>query len=152
MGGGRLIEDALLSPAVEVRSKSNDLTRSDRPSSSSSLSGRQQGRQPHESFHLKNVEKSVAATATITSEPKTIKKMNGAVWVNGFGGAEEAESEEVAEEELALEAEVEVEELELEMVGAEEDIRTAARVDVGVAFGSEDELSAARVLVWAGSV
>jgi hypothetical protein len=98
------------------------------------------------------VEKSVAATATITSEPKTIKKMNGAVWVNGFGGAEEAESEEVAEEELALEAEVEVEELELEMVGAEEDIRTAARVDVGVAFGSEDELSAARVLVWAGSV
>lgn len=134
------MEDALLSPAVEVLSKSKERTKSERPSSSSSWSGRQQGKQPQESFHRKKVEKRVAATATRTREPRTMRNMNGAVWVNGLEGV----SDDAADEGEALALEVdegELLELELEdeTVGADEATRTAGSVEVGEAFESDDE-------------
>jgi len=115
---------------VEVRSRSNERTRSDSPSSSSSGSGRQQGRQPHEFLHLKNVEKRVAATATMTRDPRTMRKMKGAVWVNGLDGSEVADD---AAEEVAaalVDNDEEVMELELELEGAEEDVRMLGIVEL----------------------
>jgi hypothetical protein len=132
MGGGLLIELALLIPAVEVRSRSNERTRSDKPSSSSSSSrlGRQQGRQPQESFHLKKVEKRVAATATITNDPRTMRKMKGAERVNGLEGSEVAAG---AAEEVVAADEVDEDETDTdeEDEGAEEDMRTFGIVLVG---------------------
>lgn len=132
MGGGLLIELALLIPAVEVRSRSKERTRSDRPSSSSSSSrlGRQQGRQPHESLHLKKVEKRVAATATITNDPSTMRKMKGVERVNGLDGSEVTAG---AAEEVAAADEVEDDETDPdeEEEGAEEDMRIFGIVLVG---------------------
>jgi hypothetical protein len=132
MGGGLLIELALLIPAVEVLSRSKPRTKSDNPSSSSSSSrsGRQQGRQPQESFHLKNVEKRVAATATMTNDPRTMRKIKGAERVNGLDGSEVTAG---AAEEVAAADEVEDDETDPdeEEEGAEEDMRIFGIVLVG---------------------
>jgi hypothetical protein len=77
------------------------------------------------------VEKRVAATATMTRDPSTMRKIKGADWVNGLGGSEvtavEA-AEEVAEAGLVLVLEVEPE-IEVELEGADEDILMLGIVD-----------------------
>lgn len=62
--------------------------RSESPSSSSSTSGRQHGRQPQADCHLTHVEHNMAATTTRTKPPSTMRNMKGVDWVNGLEGSE----------------------------------------------------------------
>lgn len=92
---------------------------------------------------MKNVEKRVAATATMTRDPSTMRKMKGAERVNGLGGSEVAAA---AAEEVTAADEVEEDEMDAEVgeEGAEEEIRIfgivlAGSLDVGlvVSVGAE---------------
>jgi hypothetical protein len=86
--------------------------------------------QPQDFFHLKNVEKRVAATATITNDPRTMRKMKGAERVNGLEGSEVAAA--AAEEEAAAD-EVDEDETDADEdeEGAEEDMRIFGIMLVG---------------------